>query len=957
MSNLTDLLSDDDLLPSSPDEVVPNVHPTITNVPYRLALVGESPGADEIEQGRPFVGYSGQLLNRFLDRFGILRDACFVGNVCQHRPPSNKIAAFEWTGSEIQGGLEKLKHDLSQFGPNVILCLGGTALHAVRHATQQNISRRKSKDGIVFSFPDSISSWRGSFFLGDTNGAAPGVKCIGSFHPAACLRQYEWVPYLMLDLQRAFYESKTKDLSLPLRELKVNLTYHQVLEELDNLLLSEESIGCDIEGNWQVLRSIQFGPTSQCGFAVPFTKMDGSSYWTVDEETEILKRCIRVLSSAKVKKVWQNGLYDRFVFQQQGLIVRGPNEDILLKFWELYCELEKKLAVQASILTMEPYYKEDRESDDLTTFLQYGTRDAVITKEINTKLNRCAFNVDDQMHPKEKHKRTERLRHYRFNEVLLNSLLYMETKGIKYDKEKGHKRLEEIKTHVYRLQHTLNSLTGFGLKGTDKEHLASAVRGTMCYVRDSSIIKKGFEESYKWCQALLQRGGDLSTEELGRLSVELQVELNIEGGKFKPYLYETLALPEQRDPKTKKPTSDYEALQTLLHHCKTDHKSIKGADVALALQVLPIAIELGEARTRMEHIESMHACSSDFSDGRVHSFYNEVGSETGRVTCGKLFKKYGYPLQTVEDENELKPETHPLRTGLRDLLIADNGCYLAKCDLKGADGWTIGANLASLGDRTMLDDLLFGLKPAHFPCFERRHGRGSTNGRSRTELKEMFKEIKKSDWDYFCCKQLCWGFFYLLGLEKASQHVFNTSEGTVYIEPKDAGFFKDVLFRRYNGVLWHSAMQQRLNKQPYPPELSSPSGHTRMFFGRKQEILGQALAHEPQSVTTYATNQAVYKCWTDPENRKEVDSGFRVSSDFQKRSVHCRTILRVEPLHQVHDEFVCQFRKDDVDFAKRKIKEWFNNTIRIAGIDVIVPYDGAYGTNWAMDSTSKVGDL
>src|SRR4051812_30279875 len=107
-----------------PFQTVPNIQPRITNVNYKLAIIGEAPGKDECDQGKPFVGWSGRELDRFLSRFGILRDACFIGNVCQHRPQGNRIASFDWDGPEIQGGLRKLKDDLSIFNPNIILLLG-----------------------------------------------------------------------------------------------------------------------------------------------------------------------------------------------------------------------------------------------------------------------------------------------------------------------------------------------------------------------------------------------------------------------------------------------------------------------------------------------------------------------------------------------------------------------------------------------------------------------------------------------------------------------------------------------------------------------------------------------------------------------------------------------------------------------------------------------------------------
>src|ERR1051326_247880 len=137
-----------------PSKPVPNVFPKV-QMPYKIAIIGEAPGEEEALQGKPFVGYSGKELDRFLSRFGILRDACFVGNICQIRPQANKIAGFSWDGTEIQQGLNQLTRDLSQLHPNICLLLGGSALHAFKEPA--TIPRRKKgPDGLVFSFPNSI---------------------------------------------------------------------------------------------------------------------------------------------------------------------------------------------------------------------------------------------------------------------------------------------------------------------------------------------------------------------------------------------------------------------------------------------------------------------------------------------------------------------------------------------------------------------------------------------------------------------------------------------------------------------------------------------------------------------------------------------------------------------------------------------------------------------------------
>ncbi len=901
---------------------VSNVFPRIHSTPYSIAIIGEAPGKDEIEQGKPFVGYSGRDLDRYLSRFGILREACFVGNICQHRPNKNQIASFDWDGPQIQSGLRQLASDLASLPkhPNLVLLLGGSALHAFK-APHIIPKRKKAKDGVRFIFPNSIGDWRGSFFVSHESSPLPGVKCMATYHPAACLREYSYTPYLLLDISRAISQATFPELNLPVRELKVNLTYVELLSELERLHQCTSPVGMDIEGYWNCIRCISFAPTSTYAFVVPFMCMDGSPYWTLDEESTLVGQVSKVLGNPRITKIWQNGLYDRFSNQYRyHMVSRGRNRDIMLAHWENHCEFEKNLSVQNSIYTSEPYYKSEIEADDLTMFLRYCCKDSATTKEIDQKLT--------------KYLNPTSTKHYEFNETLLNALLYMEIRGIRYDLTLAQKRHKEIETYIYERQNDLDQVTNRGLPTTDKTILRAIVRDTMCYKKDASKVKADYLDHYDINMKTLLGDGDLTKNELGRLATALGKSINVKSTKQKAeFLYgsgsNNLGLPVQLNPQTGLITTDYLALITLRR--KSNHPS------------LPILIELTELRTRLSMLE-MRADP----DLRIRTSYNEVGSETGRITSSESPTHSGHNLQTIPDENELKPQTHPLHSGMRDLVIADNNCFLAKCDLRGADGWTIGANLASLGDDTMLCDLRFGLKPAHFPCYERRHGQGSTRGKTRQELKELFTEIKKSDWDYFASKQCTWGFFYLMGLEKAAKHVFNVSEGSVHVTESDMAQFKNTLMSRYNGQLWWRAMEQKLSKQPYPPKLLSPSGHLREFWGRKLDIIGQALAHEPQSVTTYATNLAVFNCWTDPENR--ISISLDVPVDYS-----CK--LRVEPLHQVHDEVLFQFKVMDTTWAIGKIKSWFANEITIAGIKVTIPFEGSYGTNWSMDSKSKVGDI
>ena len=119
-----------------------------------IALVGEAPGADEVRQGHPFVGRSGQLLNKMLIQAEIDRSQCLVANVFRFQPPGNKVDHFfisrrkailenieieesygkfgsSYCRAEFASEIANLAATLRQWRPAVIVSLGRTPLWAL----------------------------------------------------------------------------------------------------------------------------------------------------------------------------------------------------------------------------------------------------------------------------------------------------------------------------------------------------------------------------------------------------------------------------------------------------------------------------------------------------------------------------------------------------------------------------------------------------------------------------------------------------------------------------------------------------------------------------------------------------------------------------------------------------------------------------------------------------------
>lgn len=90
-----------------------------------ILLVGEAPGAEEDKVGRPFIGKSGQLLDKILEACGFTREQhIFVSNIVRCRPPNNRVP----TDQEVQTCIPYLFEQIEQINPKIIITLGATSL-------------------------------------------------------------------------------------------------------------------------------------------------------------------------------------------------------------------------------------------------------------------------------------------------------------------------------------------------------------------------------------------------------------------------------------------------------------------------------------------------------------------------------------------------------------------------------------------------------------------------------------------------------------------------------------------------------------------------------------------------------------------------------------------------------------------------------------------------------------
>lgn len=339
--------------------------PTVA-APWKVLLIGEAPGEEEEKSGVPFVGASGRLLNDVLQAAGFSRDSVYITNVFSQRPPDNDLKTH-WTVTktelkklgypesgrlptmnkryllpQYEPHVARLHGEIRRVQPDLIICLGGWALWAITGSGK-------------------IGNDRGNFFQ-----TPFGVPGIASFHPANVLRQWDNLPILALDLQKANRLLRGVLPPPTRRKFWINPTlaeietvYHRWQERT---VVPSDPLGVDVETDPRIdqITTVQFGFYDEA-ICIPFfdkyTTAEKCNYWaTAEEETEAWLWVMR-FATLPHRMVGQNFLYDH-QYLLEHLDIRIPVcDDTSVLQHSMQPELQKSLGFLASVYLNEPSWK------------------------------------------------------------------------------------------------------------------------------------------------------------------------------------------------------------------------------------------------------------------------------------------------------------------------------------------------------------------------------------------------------------------------------------------------------------------------------------------------------------------------------------------------------------------------------------------------------------------------
>lgn len=368
-------------------------------IPARIMLVGEAWGDDEEREGRPFVGASGQELNRMLQEAGILRSECFVTNVVNHRPPGraegrpvhNDISAWIPTRKKDIGprfvnlwdkrvdpivaqGLEALRAEINLVKPNLIVAFGGTPLWALTGKT-------------------GIMNWRGSHLQVDSEIAAYQPKLIPTVHPAAVLREWRLRAAVINDLKRAARNLDSLVYAPPKYDFIVRPSFPAVIKCLsglyDRLVAGVNTwLDFDIETRSGHIECFSLSWSRTEAICIPIMSYDGrDGYWNEEEETAIIYLSYKIMTHPRCKVRAQNGLYDVQYTHRWWLFVPNIAQDTMISQHSIFADQPKALHYQASVYAdWYIYWKEEGKTWNPKMAPEqrwnYNCLDCVYTREV-----------------------------------------------------------------------------------------------------------------------------------------------------------------------------------------------------------------------------------------------------------------------------------------------------------------------------------------------------------------------------------------------------------------------------------------------------------------------------------------------------------------------------------------------------------------------------------------------
>ena len=802
-----------------------------------MCFLGQAPGREENSALKPFVGTAGQLLNRCFRQVGIVRSSVLINNIFRQQPPRNDVGYYfqdsgntklTWEGEEHVEQLRLWLENLLRIRNE--LGRGPNVLVAFGREAM-----------LILTGKHRITKWRGSVLPCTL---VPGFKVYISFHPSYVNRlineprealqgekkkqQQNVFPLFLIDLERIQEQAEFPEIRRESRTFDISLTHGELVGRLKKLVsVSEGIVGVDIE--------------TLPGESGPILWMIGFSpspdYAFV---VPILKGMRFAWSTEEEVELWQ--LISK-VFLNPNLkkVFQGGMYDlsILGRYYGLRLGKGTYEDTMLCHHASYPYIKKALETlvSIYTWEPYYKDEGKVHYGKRSSDEGEALYNCKDTSTTREiipiVHRNARELgtwEGYRRTISVVPSLLGMMLRGVRIDLPRKEKLAKE-----------------FG--GKVREH------------------EEAFEEI-----------------------VGMKTNLN-SPAQLQKILYGYYGLPIQINHKTKKPTTDKDALKKLRRKAKGE--VVKVLDHLLGYRKF---VKLTSTYTSMEVDE----------DGRIHTSYSFVS--TWRLNSSTSPFGGGGNLQNIPKKGEEG-------RAIRSLFIPDPRKVMLAADYSQAEARVVAWEAEDL---QVIKEFLSGTIDVHW---EKAKELFQIPSSVPYNPKALFQSpITNSEHSLYDYREL----------GKINRHAGNYGQGPVMLQTtleREGFHFELSLCKRFILVFKQTnpftmAWQRRIREQIKATRtLISSYGRKRQFMGRlNDDLFRAAYAFSPQNTVGEMMEVAIQRIWEE--------------------------LPYVDPLLNVHDEVICQLDPKDLGEAIVGIRGIMEEKLEIHGRELIIPVDFRVGRSW-----------
>jgi DNA polymerase-1 len=336
-------------------------------------FIGRDPGEQEDLQGIPFVGPSGQLLNKLLESCGIDRSKIYISNITKCCPENNRVP----TDEEKAACRDYLEEEISLVKPKIIVTLGKDALQAITGETE-------------------VTKLAGTILKSEKY----SCDVIPMFHPSFILRRMDLFPHAEIHFKNLTEHINKKEKIQALTKY-IYLTEFERLPSFFDKLAKQTLVSFDLETSsvnflHGTILCVSFSWKEYTGIVLPLVGYKEQTIWTSEQYQYIVKKLREIFALPTINWIGHNISFDHKFIKKLGVEIEGElNDTMLLQTLvdENNKEL-KKLKALANLYTDMGRYDADVEKYKEQLSSEITKEWSARKKEIKVKIEECGKQLE-----------------------------------------------------------------------------------------------------------------------------------------------------------------------------------------------------------------------------------------------------------------------------------------------------------------------------------------------------------------------------------------------------------------------------------------------------------------------------------------------------------------------------------------------------------------------------------